>query len=230
MIISHKHKFIFIKCRKTAGTSIEISLSKLCGSDDIITPITDNDEKARLDLGFPGAQNYEKLKRAWSANEWWQYFRKGKTPKQKFYHHISCRKIVDLIPKQVWDSYFKFTMERNPFDKVVSFFFWRKGHEKYASVADWILDGGLKQMPSFELYSIDKFPAVDKIYRYEDFAFFEKDLTERLNLSEPFKMVNYKAKSNTRKERDYRKVLDDQAVKLIKLAFAREIELLGYQF
>lgn len=230
MIISHKHKFIFIKCRKTAGTSIEISLSKLCGTKDIITPITEDDEKARLDLGFLGAQNYEKPKSEWSRSERWQYFKNGKTPKQKFYHHISCGEIVDLIPKHVWDSYFKFTVERNPFDKVVSFFFWRRGHEKYESVSDWILDGGLKQMPSYDLYSIDKFPAVDKIYRYEDFAFFEKDLTERLNLSEPFKMVNYKAKSKSRKERDYRKVLDDKAVELIKLAFAREIELLGYQF
>jgi len=40
MIISHKHKFIYIKCRKTAGTSIEMSLSKLCGPQDIITPLT----------------------------------------------------------------------------------------------------------------------------------------------------------------------------------------------
>ena len=38
MIISHKHKFIFIKTRKTAGTSIELFLSRFCGPEDIITP------------------------------------------------------------------------------------------------------------------------------------------------------------------------------------------------
>ena len=38
MIISHKHKFIFIKTRKTAGTTIEYNLSKYLGSEDIIAP------------------------------------------------------------------------------------------------------------------------------------------------------------------------------------------------
>ena len=37
MIISHKHKFIFFKTRKTAGSSIQVSLAKYCGEDDIIT-------------------------------------------------------------------------------------------------------------------------------------------------------------------------------------------------
>ena len=41
MIISHKYKFIFIKTQKTAGSSIELYLSRFCGKDDIIIPMTD---------------------------------------------------------------------------------------------------------------------------------------------------------------------------------------------
>ncbi|WP_275670288.1 hypothetical protein [Okeania hirsuta] len=40
MIISHKYKFIFLKTIKTSGTSIEIYLSRFCGDDDVITPIS----------------------------------------------------------------------------------------------------------------------------------------------------------------------------------------------
>ncbi|TAE88318.1 MAG: hypothetical protein EAZ65_02830 [Verrucomicrobia bacterium] len=38
MVISHKHRFIFIKTAKTAGTSIEAFLSPHCGPDDVFTP------------------------------------------------------------------------------------------------------------------------------------------------------------------------------------------------
>ena len=60
MIISHKHQFIFIKTKKTAGTSIEIALSQFCGEKDIITTISEEDEQIRQELNFSSAQNYMK--------------------------------------------------------------------------------------------------------------------------------------------------------------------------
>jgi hypothetical protein len=228
MIISHKHKFIFLKCRKTAGTSIEMSLSQICGPKDIITPFNPEDERKRLDLGIRCAQNYLASEGEKSRKNKWSFFKKTK-PVKKFYNHISAREVSELMP-EIWNDYFKFTVERNPFDKVVSYYFWKGGHKKYATVADFILDGGIDEMKSFDLYAINKFSAIDKIYRYENFEFFEKDLSKQLRLSKPFKMIGYKAKSGHRQVRNYQDVLDEKAVKMIKLAFAREIELLGYVF
>ena len=42
VLISHKYRFIFIKTRKTAGTSVEIALSRFAGERDVITSITDS--------------------------------------------------------------------------------------------------------------------------------------------------------------------------------------------
>ena len=47
MIICHKHKFIFVKTRKTAGSSVEIFLSKYCGPSCVITPLSKEDEILR---------------------------------------------------------------------------------------------------------------------------------------------------------------------------------------
>src|SRR5689334_7330747 len=62
MIVSHTHKFIFLKTKKTAGTSIELALSELCGPADVITPLTEIDEAQRA--GKRGAQN-------WRLHGWW---------------------------------------------------------------------------------------------------------------------------------------------------------------
>src|SRR5262245_66480011 len=62
MIVSHAHKFIFLKTKKTAGTSIELALSELCGPDDVITPLAEVDEAQRD--GKRSAQN-------WRLHGWW---------------------------------------------------------------------------------------------------------------------------------------------------------------
>ena len=75
MIVSHRHRFIFIKTRKTAGTSIEIALSPHCGPEDIISPIAKDDEQFRHELGYPGPQHYLKDKSEYGLGDWWQRLR-----------------------------------------------------------------------------------------------------------------------------------------------------------
>jgi len=229
VIISHKHKFIFIKNRKTAGTSVEISLSKFCGPKDVITPITEEDERVRQSLGFLGPQNYFKPKIKWNSKQWHNYIKKGEKP-IRYYNHIPTQQIIDLLPEKIWNSYFKFTIERNPFDKAVSYFYWRKADTKYEKFSDFILDDGLDPLRSFDLYYTGKLPLVDKVYKYENLPFFEKDISNQINFPEPFQLIKYRAKSKSRKVGNYRNVLDKKSVELIKKAFAREIELFGYEF
>lgn len=78
MIISHKHKFIFVKTRKTAGTSVEIALSRHLGPDDIITPISPDDEKLRAERCDLGPQHYlETSLWNYSPRDWVRRMRHG---------------------------------------------------------------------------------------------------------------------------------------------------------
>lgn len=186
----------------------------------------------RQELGFRGPQNYclpESINR---PKGWFHFLGKKEAKKevQQYYNHISSREIVSLVGEKIWNSYYKFTVERNPFDKVVSMFYFLRAQTKYDSILDFIQDGGLEKLQSYDLYSISKLPVMDTIYRYEDLTFFEVDLTRKLNLEKPFTLVDYKAKSDTRLIRDYHKVLDKKSVELIEIAFAREIKMLGYEF
>jgi len=51
MIASFQHGFVFIKTRKTGGTSVEIVLSSWCGAHDICTPLIPEDELIRARYG-----------------------------------------------------------------------------------------------------------------------------------------------------------------------------------
>ena len=49
MIISYSRRFIFLKTRKTAGSSIQMALSEICGNDDII--VSDDRNINSKDIG-----------------------------------------------------------------------------------------------------------------------------------------------------------------------------------
>ena len=103
MIISHKHKFIFLKPTKCASTSVEISLAKTTGGEDIVTKVSTYDSTQ-------DDSEYEDL----SKND------------EGFYNHMKPEEIKKKIPEEIWRTYKKITIVRNPWDLVVSRYFWEK--------------------------------------------------------------------------------------------------------
>jgi len=126
MIISHKHKFIFVKTRKTAGTSIEIALSAICGNDDIIIPLPPKYERIRQELTGKSFQNCLKKGHKTPFNRP-HYTPNRHEMKQHFLFraHKSARFIKKKLAETVWNRYFKFCFERNPWDKVISMYYER---------------------------------------------------------------------------------------------------------
>jgi hypothetical protein len=110
MIISHSNKFIFFKPIKTAGSSIERSLSCFCNDEDVYTGM-DKVDTANL--------TEEKRDYDFSKNN-----TIGKRP--IFYPHTSPDEFFKLstLMKSDWSDYFKISMIRNPYDMAVSYFWY----------------------------------------------------------------------------------------------------------
>ena len=229
MIISHKHKFIFIKTEKTAGTSVEIALSKICGPNDIITPISAKDEEARKELGYLGAQNYNVP----FANYGKVDFLKILYRRQRinFYNHISANEIRKFIKPEIWDSYYKFAFERNPWDKMISWYYWKGGKERYPQLKDMLLSGKAGMIRAFDIYSEWGLPIVDDLFLFEELPQALSTISEKLKLEEPLALPQHKAKGGVRKDkRPYQEVISDEERDLIAKIFAREIAWGGYTF
>lgn len=232
MIISHKYKYIFIKTRKTAGTSVEISLSRFCGKKDIITPVMYDDEQFRSKMGlYP--QNYG-IPLDWSdytLRDWKQRLLKGKQPKPKqgvYFHHITAEKIRTLVGEDIWNSYYKFCFVRNPWDRAVSRYYWNIEKSKKVNTIDESLR---KSDPdaNFPIYTIDGEVAVDFVGKFETLMDDFSAICERLNI--PFDGWLPKTKAKSRKDkRHYSEILTPDQIELIRRKCAKEIELFGYQF
>jgi len=227
VIISHKHRFIFIKTEKTAGTSVEIALSRICGPNDIITPISPEDEKIREELHYRGPQNYRIPFFKYDKED---LLKSVATCRRRiFFNHISASKIIKYIGRNMWDKYYTFCFERNPWDKVISYYYWLKDQDE--TLWDFIQKGRAGKIRGFELYTIGGIPIVDKIYKYEELEEAINDIQKRLGLQDSINLPNKKAKSSVRKDkRQYSDILGEKEKDYISKIFAREIKYLNYSF
>jgi hypothetical protein len=229
MILSHEHKFIFIKTAKTAGTSIEVFLSKQCGPDDIVTPIAPPVEghHARNYEGFinPLPKILERPAKIFSA------LRHSFISREKFYNHMPAREVKHRVPADVWNGYFKFCVERNPWDKVLSHYHMHAAREGGSLTFDEYLARGRFPINYFRYTDPSGTKIiVDRVLRYENLLAELSEVFSQLNISFDGSL-GVAAKSEYRTDRrPYQEVFTDEQRRIIAKAFAKEIELHRYRF
>lgn len=141
MILSHHHRFVFIKGVKVAGTSAEIALSQVCGPEDIVTPITPADERFRMGTtGEP--RNYM----ARYVPKWLRRTLEGRyvdaiqtssteqlgslrAPWPAFRNHMPLTEVLKRVPNA--GSYEIVCVERSPYAKVMSLANWSRQAQAY---------------------------------------------------------------------------------------------------
>lgn len=132
MIISFSKKFIFLKNMKVGGSSVEFYLSQFCNQDDIITPLLKDEEKLKKKYGLPSAQNI-KLKQFSLGS---RSLRKLSFFKEKIiFDHATIDQILKTNLKNKIKNFFIFSFIRNPFDWIVSYFWWHLSYEKKINVS-----------------------------------------------------------------------------------------------
>lgn len=233
MIVSHRHRFIFVKTGKTAGTSVEIALSALCAPDDVITPISDEDEAIRLGLGHPGPQNHLVPVAAWTRADWARVLRRPTRPSKarpRFYNHMPAAEIAARLPRE-WSTYLKFCVTRNPWDRAVSTYFWRFPAEPRPTIAQFLRSdaAAILTRGTWGRYTIDKNVAVDRVCRFESLESDLASVLAGLGLNTPLHLPQTKAATRTDR-RPYQEILDPASRDRVAELCADEIAFTGYTF
>jgi hypothetical protein len=215
MIVSHRHRFIFMKTLKTGGTSVEIALSRICGPDDVITPLPGADERLRRESGGLSPQNFE-----------------SPPLPLKLHEHIWAMNAERALGPEVWDSYLRFAVVRNPWDAVVSLYFWVTRHgaerEPFESFLQWPQVVRLARR-NHGITHVQKRPVVQRYLRFETLADDLDAVWRELGL--PGDPELPRAKGGVRPAAAaYRSFYTDESAALVGRLFAATIAQHGYTF
>jgi len=231
VIVSHRHRLIFIKTRKTASTSIEIALARCCGDADIITRDTAADQALRSELGVRGPQHEFGIRlRHYRIGDWRRLLTRGR--RARFENHMPATRVRKLVGEAVWRDYYKVCVERNPWDKAVSLYFWRtRALEPRPSLLDFLRHVPQRSLSNFHLYSDNRRNAllVDRVLRYECLDGELDALARRLALPQMLELPRAKG-SHRPAHTDYRLLVGPAERAIIDVACAREIALFDYRF
>jgi len=216
MIVSHRHRFIFLRTEKTGGTSLSRALRLILGPEDF-APAPGRPAWARYSPIHHGA-----LKR--------------RLPELFGLHgHAHAAQVRRVLGARVFDSYYKFAVERNPWDRQVSLYTHRE-HKKGRSNANFDRDMRSPlyrateycKLDNWSIYAIGGEVVADRVLRYERL---EEDLAAlmgELGIAESLDLPRLRAYNPFRPH--YSTYYSARTRDLVARWYAREIAAFGYEF
>ncbi len=242
VVISHKHKFIFIKCIRVASSSMEEFFWRFRGENDVFTPFPPKWDKRQNDLGlfnplkdllyalklfrdFPEFGVKERKYRSGWITRMLRHFKS----RQRFYDHMPAWMVRNRIGK-LYDEYYTFCFERNPWAKVVSrYLFYKKFDPNFnLSFREFVKSIWVYDALNFPLYCDplkDYRIMVDFIGYYENLEEDFARVMKKIGLPESLDV-----RINTVSDDNYRRFYDKELKRRVEDAYRFEIELHGYDF
>ena len=227
MIVSHEHKFIFVRTEKTAGSSVQRALSTICGPDDIVTG------------GVCG--NSRNRKPAWAKRV---PFRTGSLRRHfpeyfGFHTHSTIAQVRKHLGQRTSNSYFKFAIERNPWDRQLSLYCQRKKKGRSIDSASvnfrrdmqsWVYRGlHYTRLQNWGVYTINNQIAVDFVIPYENLQGGLSHVLQEIGIDQPMELLHQRSEWREKKG-GYRESYTPELRDLIGRWYRREIDALGYEF
>jgi hypothetical protein len=242
MLISHRYKFIYTKTVKTASTSVEAYFERFClpaGDELPPTDARDEHESATGVIGYRG-----KLR---EPRKWFQY-RGKRLASPRWFHHMPAERIRRQIGPEIWDSYFKFCVVRNPFEKAISAFehlgrdhvvpsgvtsvLFRRKHRactpEQLRFLHWMTKRGLPR--DRDKLVIGSSFCLDDVIRYESLETEMARICHRIGVPwEPARLPRLKTDMR-RPESTAATLYTPAAIRLVERAYAFELRHFGYSY
>lgn len=208
MLISHSYQFIFIHTYKVAGISLKEILQSYCDSKTTNLPYLVKAKKKILQKRF----------KIFSGD---------------FDAHIAIKDLKKALPKNIFDTYYKFAFVRNPYDWQVSLYFYmlqQQSHYQHHLIKNMSFNEYLEwrvlndlRLQQEQLIDQDGKLLIDYIGKLESIQEDFKLIANKLNIK--YKDVPHYNKST---HEDYIKYYNSNSIQLVNKYFNADFKLFGY--
>tara|TARA_Y100000389_G_scaffold205056_1_gene262533 strand:+ start:12408 stop:13040 length:633 start_codon:yes stop_codon:yes gene_type:complete len=208
VLISHKYKFIYIKNMKVAGSSVESFFGKYCINPASNYTYNDDIDEHVDDYGIIGSRATGK------GTNW--------------VSHISAQTIERQIGKEVFNEYLKFCVIRNPYDKMVSRYFYDISKERTTlPFKDWCKK---QDVSNLKFHCINGKSVSNYFIRYEHLEEDIIKLCELLGITD-FDINDLPKHKSTQRisTNHYSHFYDEETRNIVYENHKKEFELFGYE-
>jgi len=232
VLVSHKYKFIYIKNVKTAGTTCQVIFSKYCHKEDISKHI---EERIKSEHSKKSKNGEINTSEGYISN--YGFFTNNDILPGPFAQHSRSILIKHKFYKY-FDKYFKFCVVRNPYDRIVSRFYWDKKTNvisKDITFEEYIKDedkkGRVNKMNDdwFDRCTIYGKPCCDYYIKFNDLESGIKEVFDKLKIEDEYIIKNININEN-KKDKNYQEYFNNETKNIVYNNCREEIEYFNWKF